>query len=167
MSLMSDLNLKDQMKKILIIEDDEGKSKELEDFITDEFSPIEIHVAKSFRSGLKSLILGKDLDLVLLDMTMPSFDVSSSEPGGGSPEGFAGRELLAQMRLRAINTPTIVVTMYDAFGEAPNKLSLEQLIQDLHTRYSPPFMGLVYYNSQQEGWRTSLKQLINKKIGNQ
>lgn len=61
---MSDLNLKDQMKKILIIEDDEGKSKELEDFITDEFSPIEIHVAKSFRSGLKSLILGKDLDLV-------------------------------------------------------------------------------------------------------
>ncbi len=160
---MLNLKSKDQMKKILIIEDDEGKSKELEDFISLEFISVEIHVARSFRSGLKSLIVGKDLDLVLLDMSMPSFDISPNEPSGGAPESFAGRELLAQMRLRSITTPTIVVTMYDAFGEAPNKLSLEQLIQDLHTHYSPPFIGLVYFNSQQEGWRAALKQLISKK----
>lgn len=152
------------MKKILIIEDDEGKSKELEDFISSEFPSVKTQLAKSFRSGLKSLITGQDLDLVLLDMSMPSFDISPSEPGGGTPESFAGRELLAQMRLRSIKIPTIVVTMYDAFGEAPNKLSLEQLVQDLHTHYSPPFIGLVYYNSQQEGWRTALKQVINLKI---
>jgi len=146
---------------ILIIEDDEDKSKKLEEYISLEFPSTYLSLAKSLSSGLKALIAGRDtLDVVLLDMSMPTYDICQQEPSGGAPENFAGKELLAQMRLRKIHIPVIVVTMYDSFGEAPNKVSLDRLIADLKMRYSPPFMGFVYYNSTQEGWRSSLKQLI-------
>ncbi len=155
------------MNKLLIIEDDEGKAKEIENFISSEYPLVEIQIARSFRSGLQALVSGKDeLELILLDMSMPSFDISLNEPGGGTPESFAGRELLAQMRLRSIKIPTIVVTMYDSFGEAPRKISLEQLVRTLNKDFSPPFVGLVYYNTQQEGWRAALKNLIEAATGN-
>lgn len=148
---------------ILIIEDDEDKSKKLEEFISVEFPSANFSLAKSLSSGLKALIAGREsLDVVLLDMSMPTYDICQQEPSGGAPENFAGKELLAQMRLRSIYIPAIVVTMYDSFGEAPNKVSLDQLIADLKLRFSPPFTGFVYYNSTQEGWRSTLKQLINE-----
>jgi len=150
---------------ILIIEDDEDKSKKIEEFISTEYPFAQMQIAKSFNSGLKALIAGKDsLDIVLLDMSMTSYDISPQEPSGGAPESFAGRELLAQMQLRSIYVPTIVVTMFDSFGEAPKKVSLAQLIDELKALYSPPFKGLVYYNSAQEGWRSALKQLIDEGI---
>lgn len=148
---------------ILIIEDDEDKSKKLEEFISTEFPLSYIQFAKSLNSALRALVAGKDsLDIVLLDMSMPAYDISQNEPSGGDPENYAGKELLAQMCLRSINLPTIVVTMFDSFGEAPTQMSLEQLIADLKARYSPPFKGHVYYNPTQEGWKNALKQLINE-----
>lgn len=150
---------------ILIIEDDEDKSKKLEEFIISEFPVASMQFAKSLNSGLKALINGRDsLDIILLDMSMPTFDISQQEPRGGEPENYAGKELLAQMCLRSIKVPVIIVTMFDSFGEAPKRVSLEQLIEDIKARFSPPFKGYVYYNSAQEGWRTSLKQLINESI---
>ncbi|WPX20103.1 response regulator [Pseudomonas sp. 10S4] len=110
------------MMKMLIIEDDEDKLKILEEFITTEFSGYSIETAKSYNSGLRAVIKGNKIyDFILLDMSMPNYDVSPSEPGGGNPESFAGSELLAQMKLRGIQTPTIVVTMFDAFGDNSSK----------------------------------------------
>lgn len=149
--------------KILLIEDDEGKLREIESFLQSAFSGVEVLVAKSFDSGLRKAISdAATTDIVLLDMSMPSYDVSFREPMGGVPEGFAGRDLLAQMKLRSISTPTIVVTMFDSFGERPNKISLDQLKKDLAQNYSPPFQDLVYYNSRQEGWRPALKESISR-----
>jgi CheY-like chemotaxis protein len=148
---------------ILLIEDDEDKLKKLDEFITTEFPSSHIQFAKSFNSGLKTLVAKKNsLDIVLLDMSMPTYDISQNEPSGGEPENYAGKELLAQMRLRSINLPTIVVTMFDSFGEPPMQISLDRLIADLKARYSPPFKGYVYYNSTQEGWKNALKQLIDE-----
>ena len=148
---------------ILIIEDDEDKSKKLEEFIFIEFPSAYIQFAKSFSSGLRAVVTGKDsLDIVLLDMSMPTYDISENEPSGGEPENYAGKELLAQMSLRSINLPTIVVTMFDSFGDASALMSLEQLVADLKARYSPPFKGCVYYDSTQEGWKSALKQLIDE-----
>lgn len=146
---------------ILIIEDDEDKSKKLEEFIHVEFPAAKIEVARSFNSGLRALIAGKGtISIILLDMSMPTYDISLQEPSGGAPENYAGKDLMAQMRLRTINIPVIIVTMFDIFGEAPYRKSLDQVVDDLKAGYSPPFRGYVYYNSSQEGWRGALKQLI-------
>lgn len=144
--------------KILLIEDDVEKLRNLEDFLRQEIPEAELSSAQSFASGLRLTIAGKGkLDLVLLDMSMHNYDISLDEPGGGNPEPFAGRELLAQMKLRGILTPVIVVTMFDSFGDENLKMSLSQLTQELSEKFSPPFQGVVQYDARQEGWRAALK----------
>lgn len=145
--------------KVLIIEDDEDKLSSLRKFLDSEFPGIVIEVAHSFGSGLRAIIAQhRTLDLVLLDMSMPNFDVSVEEPSGGNPEPFAGRELLAQMKLRGIGTPSVVVTMFDSFGD--KRLSLSELILELSAKYSPPYQGTIHYDSRQEGWRSALRDKI-------
>ncbi len=153
------------MNKILVIEDDEDKLETLIKFLLSEFPDITVDTARSFSSGLKSVILGATKYAgILLDMSMPNFDASVSEPGGGKPESFAGSDLLAQMKLRKIIIPTIVVTMFDKFGDEPNRLSINQLESQLYQMYSPIFRGLTYYSLSELGWRNSLKLQIEREI---
>ncbi|MBC3235688.1 response regulator [Pseudomonas lurida] len=153
--------------KMLIIEDDEDKLKTLAEFIDAEFPGYVVQTAKSYNSGLRAIIKGKNVyDFILLDMSMPNYDVSPSEPGGGSPESFAGSELLAQMKLRNIQIPTVVVTMFDAFGDNSSKVSLDQLVEKLAIQFQPTFRGSVYYNPAEDGWRSSLKIIINNIMDN-
>lgn len=148
---------------ILLIEDDDEKLRRVQAFVEREYGPGEISIARSYGSGLREVIRGKGkIELILMDMSMPSFDVTDSEPSGGTPENFAGRDLLAQMKLRSIFTPTIIVTMFDSFGEKSNKISLTQLTHELKSQYSPPFHDLVYYDSRQEGWQSALKNSMAK-----
>lgn len=148
---------------ILFIEDDEDKAKRVIDFVRSDVSDVQIVCARSFNSGLKALAVGaKRFDLVLLDMTMPTYDVTPSEPTGGSIEHFAGRDLLAQMKLRQIDIPVAVITMFVSFGEGSKKMSLANLSQELHSKYGNQFLGHVYYNATEEGWRDSLRTLIGK-----
>lgn len=153
------------MNKMLIIEDDEDKLETLISFIRTEFPVFNVDTARSFSSGLRKLILGtKVYTGVLLDMSMPNYDSSSTEPGGGKPEYFAGSDLLAQMKLRKIHIPTIVVTMFDMHGEEPNRMSLEQLKNQLTQMYNPIFRDLTYYSLSESGWRKSLKSQIEKEF---
>ncbi|MDE3736408.1 hypothetical protein PSH28_07380 [Pseudomonas resinovorans] len=146
---------------VLLVEDDDQKLEDIYSFLMGEYPGVDVSIARSFASGLRLVMANKKkADLVLMDMSMPSFDISEHEPSGGAPEGFAGRELLAQMKLRSVLIPTIVVTMFDSFGEKSDKKSLDQLTQELKGLYSPPFFDLVYYDSRQEGWRSALRESI-------
>lgn len=153
------------MTTILIIEDDEDKLTTLKNFLNSEFPYLIVDTARSFSSGLRTIIKGKNVYVgILLDMSMPNFDPSDIEPGGGKPESFAGSDLLAQMKLRSINIPTIVVTMFDKHGDEPNRLSLDQLTSKLTDLYQPIFKGLTYYSLSESGWRESLQFLIQNEI---
>jgi CheY-like chemotaxis protein len=148
---------------ILFIEDDEDKAKRVLEFVRGDVPKVHAICARSFNSGLKALADdGTAFDLVLLDMTMPTYDVTPSEPTGGSIEHFAGRDLLAQMKLRQIEIPVAVITMFDSFGEGAKKMSLANLSQELHSKYGRQYLGHVYYNATEEGWRSSLRALISK-----
>jgi len=148
--------------RILLIEDDEEKAENIISFIEEELSYANVAIAKSFNAGLRALIQPNVADVVLLDMSMPNFNPTLDDPSGGAPEHFAGRDLLAQMKLRGIKIPTVVVTMFDLFGDNPDKMSFTQLETELRDDYSPTFYGMVYYNSGQEGWKSSLRSLIEK-----
>lgn len=146
---------------VLLIEDDDEKLNHITEFLKLTYPECVISIARSFDSGLRLLNKHKnDASVALIDMSMPSYDVSENEPSGGPPEGFAGRELLAQMKLRRLKIPVVIVTMFDSFSEKNTKTSLEQLAQEMRDGYSPPFSGLVYYDSRQEGWRTALRDSI-------
>jgi hypothetical protein len=151
--------------KILFIEDDEDKAKKILDFIKVDIPAAKVIRTKSFNGGLRALMeYSGSLNLVLLDMTMPSYDVTPEEPTGGSVEQFAGRDLLAQMQLRQIHVPTVVLTMFDSFGEGTKKVALSTLVSELRDKFAPDFLGHVYYNATEEGWRQALTEIIARNV---
>ncbi|NBC40019.1 response regulator transcription factor [Corallococcus exiguus] len=142
-----------------MIEDDEDKRNRISDFIATIITA-EIKEARSLQSGLQAII-AETHDVVILDMTMPTFDITSEE-GGGRPQAYAGRELLRHMKRRNINTPAIVVTQFDRFGQGPNSLTLEELNKDLHASHPGHYLGTVYYSVTLDGWQDALSRLLSK-----
>jgi CheY-like chemotaxis protein len=151
------------MMKFLLVEDDPDKAQRLLDFVQQEFRGAHVDIVKSFHSALKAINdRSLQYDVALLDMSMPNFDVSASEPSGGTPENFAGRELLAQMRLRKRTIPTVIVTMFDGFGDGPSRVSLADLDASLSAKYSEFYIGHVYYDQAQESWKAALRKVLQR-----
>ncbi|EOI7439889.1 TPA: response regulator [Yersinia enterocolitica] len=148
--------------KILIVEDDLYKSKAIENFIIEEFGFNEITCKESLSSGIFEVLDNPDYSLILLDMSMPSFDVSEKDPSGGVPESYAGEDFLAQLSLLEIKIPVIVVTQFDNFGGGDSSLSLTSLNQKLLSKHPDIYQGSVYFKSTSNEWKLNLKYRINK-----
>ena len=64
---------------ILIVEDDENKSKTITEFISSIYPNIKLSVAHSYQSGVQMAIDYK-YDLLLLDMSIPCLLYTSPSP---------------------------------------------------------------------------------------
>jgi CheY-like chemotaxis protein len=152
--------------RLLLIEDYEEKAKKVREFVLAEFPEAQIIEARSITSALRTLLSpSSTFDALLLDMSMPTFDEAPQEPAGGAPESKGGRDLLSQMKLREIRVPTIVVTMFTTFDTGPGKKqTVSQLHEELLRDYAPTYLGLVRYDSGQEGWKRTLRNLLQEVI---
>ncbi|KQM90219.1 hypothetical protein ASE70_02050 [Sphingomonas sp. Leaf22] len=142
----------------LIIEDDDLKMDRLRGFLANEAPAVQIEVARSYKSGLLALV-GLQPELVLLDMTLPSFDI---QPGsdGGRPLNLGGKDLLRQIKRRDMRCCTIVVTGFDTFGSGATPVTLAQLDGELMREFSEIYLGSVYFNAATEDWRHRLRELV-------
>ncbi|MNC62697.1 hypothetical protein D3C75_1127430 [compost metagenome] len=93
-------------------------------------------------------------------MSMPGYDITTDEPGGGDPESYAGKELMSQMRLRNIKTPVVVITQYKKFKK--ENISLEELTQEFEEQFPDFFWGTIHFSSAIEGWKISLSEYLKK-----
>lgn len=144
--------------KLLLVEDDRNKLEQIRELVTSRFPLLKLDDRFSYHHGAKSALTG-EYDLILLDMSMPSFNASPSR-SAGSPLHFAGREILRQMKRRNIKTKVVVVTQFDIFGEGKDRMSLEELTDELRRDYPDLFLGTVYYNPKQEQWKGELTRYI-------
>lgn len=135
---------------ILIVEDQKEKSKDITDHLASIYKTANIMEERSLRSGLKTLLSSEKFDLVVLDMSMPNFEPTQDDPIGGTPESFAGREFLAQMELRDIEIPVIVLSQYETFEKG--QIDLSELGEELKELYPKFFLGTVYYSSANNSW---------------
>lgn len=143
---------------LLFVEDDDDKAEKISTNVSKIDAEISLVRTKSFTSALHTLVYkGAEIDGTILDMSMPNLD-GSQEP----PENFAGRDLLRQCKLRKIEKPTFVITMLDLFGSAGSQLTLAQLDEQLAKEFSPSYLGIVYYSSSQESWKSQLASMILK-----
>lgn len=148
--------------RILVVEDDEEKRRQITEFLNLIVKNVELVEARSLQSGLRAL--GRpDLQLVVLDMTMPTYDITSEEDGG-RPQAYAGRDLLRHMRRRGIGTPAVVLTQFDRFGEGPDLLTLEQLDSELKAEHGAAYCGAIHYSVTFEGWKTSLSEVVLRRL---
>lgn len=148
--------------KILIVEDDQNKLNQLEEYIEASFVDCSTTSRRSYQSGLKEIVK-ENYDLIILDMSMPTFDVSPHNKEGRL-RTYGGEEIITQMKARKIPTPVIVVTQFETFGEGKNVTSLKELMGRLETNYSHIYKGTVYYNPALNSWRDDLLFSLNKLV---
>lgn len=149
--------------KILIVEDQIEKAKELETLCIQYFkSSLDVTHSQSLRGGLREIVKTKDFNLILLDMSMPNFDPSPDDPLGGTPESFAGKEFLAQLKLRNINVPVIIVTQYHTFEEG--LIELNSINSLLLEEFGNFYLGAVYYSSADKEWESKLTGILNEQF---
>jgi DNA-binding NarL/FixJ family response regulator len=144
--------------KILLVEDDENKRRQVVRALREASPQAVVHEARSLTSGLRALESEK-WDLVVLDMSIPAFDITRDERGG-RPQALGGRDMLRHMRRLAVASPVVVLTQYDEFGEGPRAMSLDQLDHLLHREHGPGYLGAIVYNVVYDEWRATLASTV-------
>jgi len=142
----------------LIIEDDNYKSEDLQNILKENFD-LSIEIKIAYKSGLIESLKPK-YDFILLDMSMLTFDITSKERGG-RPRHFAGKEIMLQMKRRNINTPVIIITQFENFGEGTDKINLNDLTKQLEDIEYLGYKKTIFYNMTQNKWQDELIETIN------
>ncbi len=154
--------------RILIVEDNQDKKDAIVGFISSLSFEFDVTTRESLSSGLQEVILNSDVDFIILDMSMPTFDFTDEEAMGGGAESFAGKEFLEQLFLRGVNIPVVVLSQFGLFGKGSSSKSLKSLDDELKEKFSQFYLGAIYYNVSMDEWKQELKNLlvISMKIKN-
>ena len=148
------------MKHILLVEDYEEKANNIVAFLNSEFPDFEVERCSAYNTAQETIFENPTkYDLILLDMSMTTYDLEA-DASGGKPEPTAGYDLLEGMFLRDILTPVIVVTMYNVFG----RKVLSAFDVELKQNYPQNYKSYVFYSSQRNDWKNELKKKINEVI---
>jgi len=143
----------------LLVEDEGPKRAHIEGFLKGSVSNLHIKNATSVNSALRALE-EKLPDLLLLDMSLPTFDIGVRE-GGGRPQGFGGIEVMRHMQMASLTCPTVVITGYEAFVRDDGPVDLSKLTLELNEEF-PDFMrGVLHFNSTYDEWKKSLTETLS------
>ncbi len=146
---------------VLIVEDETPKFKHVKNYLVELCGHLEVSHARSVSSALDSLEDNLP-DLLILDMSLPTFDISDNE-GGGRPQGFGGIEILRSMLLENMQCPTIVITGYPAFQkDSGETVGLGDLIDELQREFGAFLKGTLHFNSTFSEWRIELQRILKK-----
>lgn len=145
---------------ILVAEDESQKLSHIIDFVEEIFPEASIRVAKSVRSAIDE-VEESTPDLILLDMSLPTFDVGPGETGG-RPQGFGGVEVLRQMDFLDTTCNVFVVTAYEGFDDGNRAVNLSGLTDELRAEHPSTFRGAVYYGGLGGIWRDELIQMLKE-----
>ena len=139
--------------KVLLIEDTEHKKDLIVSFLKSEFCDIQLELRKSYNSGLREIIKNQDYALILLDMSLPNYDISLGETGGDF-ESMAGKFLLQEMYRRDININVAIVTMYKNYTDQEFNTGLRDSFKN--------YLGVVYFNfNDPDSWKNELRNIFN------
>jgi len=143
--------------RVLFAEDDSPKARNVSNFLSGLLLALDIDHRQSVRSALGAL-KSPAYDLLLLDISLPTFDISGSERGG-RPQSAGAMEILDYMSYAEIDVPTLLITQHEAFDFEGVTLPLIEMKARMESRYSN-YRGLVQYNAISGQWKDDLRQLL-------
>ncbi|WDG10301.1 hypothetical protein PUN50_23290 [Vibrio campbellii] len=146
--------------KFLIIEDDDYKKNKIIDCIMESFGDVFFQHAKSVNSAV---VLLEELEpdyIVLLDMSLPTYDLDASS--GGRPQGFGGIEILRNMEFFDLSNKVIVITQYETIPMGENEIDLKQIQDDLIEEFEEIFHELIHFNVVSDAWKIHLVNSITE-----
>lgn len=144
--------------RVLLVEDEAAKRGNIRTVLVQLDLDKQLNEARSVASAIRAL-RAAEYSLVILDMSLPTFDITTGE-SGGRPQGFGGVEVLRYMDRFRVSTPVIVVTAYPAFSQGDQEIDLNSLDRSLAADHPNTFRGIVFYNSMFSTWRDELRRAI-------
>ena len=145
---------------IYIVEDDPLKADSLSSFLKKIEPSATVEVFKSYNTGLFA-IETLEPDLIVLDMTLPTYDRSPAKRVGRI-RPLGGYELLRKVRLRGASIPAVVVTMLEAFGEGEEEVSYEDMTKICSSEFDELFLGSIYFQLGTSNWQIELESIYNR-----
>lgn len=145
--------------KILIADDNSEKQSNLKSTILDNFNDIQIVQSWAMNTTF-SEIKTCSYDLILLDMTMPSY--ASNSKSSHELRTLAGRDLILKLAYRKISVPIIIVTAFEVFGRHESIEHINSISGDLINEYPELVKGYIIYDFQSDSWKSSLIKEIKK-----
>lgn len=142
--------------KILLVEDNFFKREKIVDFIS-SINGHDIIEAASYNSGL-TFAMSDEFDLLILDMSMPTFDRTDSDMGGRF-KVLAGKEIVTKLKKQNRLVPFVIFTGFADFSVDTDKLNLDQ-INDLMALMGEPYKGTIFFDSANSKWKDDLNNVI-------
>ena len=143
--------------KILLIEDMPRKAESIKAVLSSQFPKIELSEESSYHAAIENISnYGNEYDVILLDMSMNTFNVSVEE-NGGIPEPFAGVRILEKLFLKEIDTRVIVISMYHKIEGKDFK----EIGDELMEQYPNLYEGFVLFAFDRNDWKLKLINLIS------
>lgn len=143
---------------ILLAEDEDSKRERLRAFLNEALPTWDLRETKAVRSTIDSL-REKTPDILILDMSLPTFDIAAGEPGG-RPQGFGGIEVVRYLERDGLSVPIVVVTAHPAIPKDGQMIPLSGIEKMVADESPNNFKGLVYYNTLTGGWKGELQSLL-------
>jgi hypothetical protein len=146
--------------KFLIIEDDDYKKNKIVDCINEVFSGSVLKFANSVNSAVIKLGEIDEEYIVLLDMSLPTYDLDSSS--GGKPQGFGGKEILRNMEFFEQKNKVIVVTQYESIPLGGRNVELHEIQNDLLSEFEGIFHALIHFSVISDAWKNKLIESVRE-----
>lgn len=140
--------------KILLVEDDEHKMNDIIMYLQSNIKNVSINTAYSIASGVETA-MDNQCDLILLDMTIPNFDITETSDGGKSYKN-GGEIIVKELLDEEIDFRCAIITQYETF----NNETIDQIGQRMKTLCGDNYFGYVKYSTSDDSWKDSLKKLI-------
>ena len=143
------------MFKVLFVEDEVNKAREIRDFLKKNYSNLELQEEKSFQVAINK-IRENYFYFILLDMSLPLSN------DGSDFETFAGIDILEELVRIDSKCFVIVITAFDILTDINTNTSvrLVDLDNDMYDDYSDIYLGAIQYNISSVQW----KELLSAKI---
>lgn len=144
--------------KLLIIEDNDLKYGLVEDCLLQAECHTQLTRSGSYQSGVETL-LKEAFDFVILDMTLPVFDMKHTVVGTDVLT-FGGELILREVQRKKISARFIILSQYDTFVQDTREVTFGELRSDLLRKYPSLVIECLRLDSSSVGWKTELKAII-------
>ncbi|WP_320203330.1 response regulator [Agrobacterium rosae] len=146
---------------ILLVEDEAPKRDHIVRLLHELNPRLAIVTARSVNSAL-DVVETTEVDLMLLDMSLPTFDAGDRE-SGGRPQGFGGAEILRMMQMAELSCPVVIITGYEGFAKDGGlTVDLDQLRREWIAEFEGIVSSVLHYNSTYDEWKTTLSSTLQK-----
>jgi DNA-binding NarL/FixJ family response regulator len=144
---------------ILLIEDDDFKAGKIRRAAESHSDVTKFKIARSVTSGIAA-ITDEPPDLLLLDMSLTTYDLGPDE-GGGRPRNFGGIEIFEELARLELSTPVIVITQFETFIKEGRTINIQEIRKTLKADFPDNFRNILYFDVEGR-WASRLESLLDK-----